>query len=73
MDEGWQKKNGGNYVFYFAYQENQIFRENAEVNVYCSLTVSREFRGLQMILMDRTKVPGVPLDVTSIFFLFMFL
>ena len=41
----------------------KIFRENAEVNVYCSFTVSRDFRGLHMILMDRTKVPGVPLDV----------
>ena len=49
----------------------KIFRENAEVNVYCSFTVSRDFRGLHMILMDRTKVPGVPLDV--IFFKFMFL
>ena len=24
--------------------------------------VSRDFRGLQMILMDRTRVPGIPLN-----------
>ena len=34
--------------------------------------VSRDFEGLQIILMNRTWVPGVPLDVWFLFFVFIY-
>ena len=40
-----------------------------EINLYFKGIVSRNFGGLQMILMDRIGVPDVPLEV---YFLFIF-
>ena len=38
-----------------------------EINLYFKGIVSRNFGGLQMILMDRIGVPDVPLEVYSFF------